>query len=91
MEFTGPKPTGTSRQSKPVTERRQSVRLKVHSPAYANLDESSKDGGARTERNFGHQRRRNVDSNIVSPEVDSNLNSAWIFPRPRRGYAPPAR
>src|SRR5580704_15878514 len=41
MEFTGPKPTGISRQSKPITERRHSVRLRVHSPAYANLDESS--------------------------------------------------
>ena len=28
-----------------VVERRQSVRLKVHSPAYANLDESSEGGG----------------------------------------------
>ena len=41
MELTGPKPTGTSRQSKPVTERRQNVRLRVHSPAYASLNESS--------------------------------------------------
>ncbi len=38
MEFTGPKPTGTSRQSKPVTERRHSPRLVVHSPAYTSLD-----------------------------------------------------
>ncbi len=45
MEFTGPKPTGTSRQSKPVIERRQSVRLRVHSPAYANLNESSEGRG----------------------------------------------
>ncbi len=43
MEFTGPKPTGISRQSKPITERRHSVRLRVHSPAYANLDESSQE------------------------------------------------
>ena len=41
MEFTGPKPTGTSRQSKLVTDRRHSVRLMVHSPAYANLNGSS--------------------------------------------------
>src|ERR1700733_8271256 len=41
MEFTGPKPTGTSRQSKSVTERRQTARLVVHSPAYANLNGSS--------------------------------------------------
>jgi hypothetical protein len=38
MEFTGPKPTGTSRQSKIVTERRNSVRLAVHSPAYTSLN-----------------------------------------------------
>ena len=41
MEFTGPKPTGTTRQPKLVTDRRNSVRLMVHSPAYANLDGSS--------------------------------------------------
>lgn len=45
MELTGPKPTGTSRQSKPVTERRQNVRLRVHSPAYASLNESSAKAG----------------------------------------------
>jgi hypothetical protein len=41
MEFTGHKPTGISRQSKSLTERRQSARLVVHSPAYANLNGSS--------------------------------------------------
>jgi PilZ domain len=40
MEFTGPKPSGTSRQSKPITERRRSTRLVVHSPAYASLNGS---------------------------------------------------
>ncbi len=38
MEFTGPKPTGPSRQSKIVTERRNSVRLAVQSPAYTSLN-----------------------------------------------------
>jgi putative methionine-R-sulfoxide reductase with GAF domain len=40
MEFTGPKPTGPSRQFKPITERRHNVRLVVHSPAYTSLDGS---------------------------------------------------
>jgi putative methionine-R-sulfoxide reductase with GAF domain len=40
MEFTGPKPTGPPRQSKPVIERRHGVRLVVHSPAYTSLDGS---------------------------------------------------
>src|SRR5579862_682302 len=40
MEFTGPKPTGTSRQSKSATERRHTARLVVHSPAYASLNAS---------------------------------------------------
>lgn len=40
MELTGPKPTGTSRQSKSATERRHTARLVVHSPAYASLNSS---------------------------------------------------
>ncbi len=40
MEFTGPKPTTTSRQSKSTTERRHAARLVVHSPAYASLNAS---------------------------------------------------
>jgi putative methionine-R-sulfoxide reductase with GAF domain len=43
MEFTGPKPTGPSRQIKPVIERRRGVRLVVHSPAYTSLGGSSPD------------------------------------------------
>jgi hypothetical protein len=41
MESIGPKPAGTSRQPKLVTDRRHSVRLRVHSPAYASLNGSS--------------------------------------------------
>jgi putative methionine-R-sulfoxide reductase with GAF domain len=41
MEFTGPKPAGPSRQTKPLIERRGSVRLVVHSPAYTSLGGSS--------------------------------------------------
>src|SRR5882757_3628859 len=41
MEFTGPKPTRTPRQTKTVPDRRNSVRLRVHSPAYASLDDSN--------------------------------------------------
>jgi hypothetical protein len=41
MEFTGPKPAGPSRQTKPLIERRRGVRLVVHSPAYTSLVGSS--------------------------------------------------
>jgi len=74
MEFTGPKPTGTSRQSKPVAERRQSVRLKVHSPAYANLDESSQ-GGGRELNGILDINERGMSIQTSSPlRLDSNLN-----------------
>jgi hypothetical protein len=74
MEFTGPKPTGTSRQSKPVAERRQSVRLKVHSPAYANLDESS-EGGGRELNGILDINERGMSIQTSSPlKLDSNLN-----------------
>jgi hypothetical protein len=74
MEFTGPKPTGTSRQSKPVAERRQSVRLKVHSPAYANLDESSQ-GGGRELNGILDISERGMSMQTSSPlKLDSNLN-----------------
>lgn len=43
MESTGPKATGTSRQPKLVADRRERVRLRVHSPAYASLNGSSPD------------------------------------------------
>lgn len=43
MEFTGSKANGTSRQSKPIIERRGSQRLVVHSPAYVRLNGSSPD------------------------------------------------
>ena len=74
MEFTGPKPTGTSRQSKPVVERRQSVRLKVHSPAYANLDESS-EGGGRELNGILDINEQGMSIQTSSPlKLDSNLN-----------------
>jgi putative methionine-R-sulfoxide reductase with GAF domain len=38
MEPTGPKLAGTSRQSRPATERRQTMRHRTHSPAYARLN-----------------------------------------------------
>jgi hypothetical protein len=38
MEPTGPKLAGNSRQFKPSTERRDTVRHRTHSPAYATLD-----------------------------------------------------
>ncbi len=43
MEFPGPKPAGTSRQSKLLLERRTTARLAVHSPAYTSLDGSPPD------------------------------------------------
>ncbi len=43
MEFTGPNPTETSRQPKPIIERRGSLRLAVHSPAYVSLNLFSHD------------------------------------------------
>ena len=41
MQPMGPKPADTVRQSKPVRERRHSLRHRVHSPAYAELNGSS--------------------------------------------------
>jgi hypothetical protein len=41
MEFTGPNLAGIARQSRPATERRHSMRHRVHSPAYASLTGSS--------------------------------------------------
>ena len=43
MEFPGPKPAGSSRQSKLLLERRTTARLAVHSPAYTSLDGSPPD------------------------------------------------
>jgi hypothetical protein len=41
MQPMGPKPADAARQSKPIRERRHSLRHMVHSPAYADLNESS--------------------------------------------------
>ena len=41
MQPMGPKPADAARQSKPIRERRHSLRHRVHSPAYADLNESS--------------------------------------------------
>lgn len=41
MQPMGPKPADAVRQSKPIRERRHSLRHRVHSPAYADLNESS--------------------------------------------------
>jgi len=74
MEFTGPKPTGPSRQSKPVTERRHSVRLVVHSPAYTSLDGSSPDK-ARDLSEIVDVSEGGMSIQTSSPlEVDRNLN-----------------
>ena len=74
MEFTGPKPTGTSRQSKLVPERRQSVRLKVHSPAYASLEGSSQET-ARDLNEILDIGEHGMSIQTSSPlEVDHNLN-----------------
>ena len=43
MEFPGPKPAGSSRQSKLLLERRTTARLAVDSPAYTSLDGSPPD------------------------------------------------
>jgi GAF domain/PilZ domain/Sel1 repeat len=73
MEFTGPKPSGTSRQSQPVTERRQSERLVVHSPAYARLNGASEK--ARDLSEILNISEDGVSIQTSSPlEVDHNLN-----------------
>jgi putative methionine-R-sulfoxide reductase with GAF domain len=43
MEPTGPKLAGTSRQSRSATERRQTMRHRTHSPAYARLNAAPAD------------------------------------------------
>jgi hypothetical protein len=43
MEPTGPKLAGISRQSRPATERRQTMRHRAHSPAYARLNAAQVD------------------------------------------------
>jgi len=74
MEFTGPKPTGTSRQSKPVTERRHSARLMVHSPAYTSLDGSPPEK-SRDLSEILDISEDGVSIQTASPlEVDHNLN-----------------
>jgi putative methionine-R-sulfoxide reductase with GAF domain len=74
MEFTGPKPTGPSRQSKPVIERRRGVRLVVHSPAYTTLDGSSPDK-ARDLSEIVDVSEDGMSIQTSSPlEVDRDLN-----------------
>jgi len=74
MEFTGPKPTGPSRQFKPVTERRHDVRLVVHSPAYTSLDGSPPEK-ARDLSEIVDVSEGGMSIQTSSPlEVDRNLN-----------------
>jgi GAF domain/PilZ domain/Sel1 repeat len=74
MEFTGPKPSGTSRQSKPVTERRRSTRLVVHSPAYASLN-GSPSAKSRDLNEILDITEDGASIQTSSPlEVDRNLN-----------------
>jgi hypothetical protein len=74
MEFTGPKPSGTSRQSKPVTERRRSTRLVVHSPAYASLN-GSPSTKSRDLNEILDISEDGASIQTTSPlEVDRNLN-----------------
>src|SRR5712671_4198053 len=74
MEFTGPKPTGPSRQSKPVIERRRSARLIVHSPAYTTLDGSPPEK-ARDLSEIVDIGEGGMSIQTSSPlEVDHNLN-----------------
>src|SRR5713226_4784854 len=79
MEFTGPKPTGTSRQSKPVTERRHSARLMVHSAAYTSLDGSPPEK-SRDLSEILDISEDGVSIQTASPlEVDHNLNLCLDF------------
>ncbi len=89
MEFTGSKPTGTPRQSKPVTERRHSTRLAVHSPAYASLNGSSakkssdlseildvSEGGVSIQTASPLEVGRNLNLSLDLSETETKINAA---------------
>src|SRR5712692_4772095 len=74
MEFTGPKPTATSRQSKPVTERGPGARPMGHIPAYTSLDGSPPEK-SRDLSEILDISEDGVSIQTASPlEVDHNLN-----------------
>lgn len=91
MEFTGPKPTGPSRQSKPVIERRHGVRLVVHSPAYTSLDGSSPDK-ARDLSEIVDVSEDGMSIQTSSPlEVDRNLNLSLDLSETKARISTPGR
>lgn len=74
MEFTGPNLAGIPRQANPLSERRHSVRHRVHSPAYASLDVPS-DATTQDLSEVLDISERGMSIQTASPlEVDRNLD-----------------
>src|SRR5437899_836047 len=91
MEFTGPKPTGTTRQPKLVTDRRHGVRLMVHSPAYTSLDGSSPDK-ARELSEILDISEDGMSIQTASPlEVDRNLKLTLDLSETKTRISTPGR
>jgi GAF domain-containing protein len=88
MEFPGPKPAGSSRQSKLLLERRTTARLAVHSPAYTSLDGSPPDkardlseivdigeGGISIQTSSALEVDRNLDLCLDLSETKARINT----------------